>query len=362
MKSSSKSIVILYPGLKDKPIGGLKVIYDYANRLASDNFNVNIIYASFFEHIYPKTFDKLRCILKHLYLKQIRRRKKCSWYHLDKRIKETFVWEYSSNNIPDADIYISTAVSTVDYMMRYAQKDKSKFYFIQDYENFIYNNDSYILNTYKLGCTKIVISNWLKDIVEKITEKKVYIVPNGFDHNLYKLIIPIEDKNKFQISMLYHKREAKDIQTGINALKIVKRHIPELIVNMFGVYDRPKELPEWIRYYKNPTHEKHLEINNTSAIYLGSSKKEGWGLTIGEAMMCGQAVVCTDNLGYKEMAVDGINALISPIGNAELLAENTIRLIKNDELRHLIAKKGLEMIKDFDIEKSYESFNNIISE
>lgn len=47
--------------------------------------------------------------------------------------------------------------------------------------------------------------------------------------------------------------------------------------------------------YKNPTPEQHLKINNESAIYLGCSKLEGWGLTVGEAMMCGQAVVCTDN-------------------------------------------------------------------
>ena len=42
-----KQIVILYPAVRDVPNGGLKVVYDYANRLSEDNVKVNIVYASY---------------------------------------------------------------------------------------------------------------------------------------------------------------------------------------------------------------------------------------------------------------------------------------------------------------------------
>ncbi|MDD6723064.1 MAG: glycosyltransferase, partial [Bacteroidales bacterium] len=68
---------------------------------------------------------------------------------------------------------------------------------------------------------------------------------------------------------------------------------------------RPSGLPEWIDYHQRPDDELHLRINNEAAIYIGTSRTEGWGLTVGEAMMCGQAVCCTDNAGFREMATDG---------------------------------------------------------
>jgi len=130
---------------------------------------------------------------------------------------------------------------------------------------------------------------------------------------------------------------------------------------MFGAYERPKDLPEWVTYYQKPTLEKHLEVNNQAAIYIGTSKKEGWGLTVGEAMMCGQAVACTDIDGFREMASNEVNALISPVGNADALARNIIRLVDDDQLRYRLAKKGMETIKAFDFEKSYVMFRDFIT-
>lgn len=43
-----KHLVILYPAVRNVPNGGLKVVYDYANRLAYDGYHVSIVYASYF--------------------------------------------------------------------------------------------------------------------------------------------------------------------------------------------------------------------------------------------------------------------------------------------------------------------------
>ena len=44
-------ILFLYPLCKNIPNGGLKVIYDYANRLVQDGFKVGIAYAAYFDSI-----------------------------------------------------------------------------------------------------------------------------------------------------------------------------------------------------------------------------------------------------------------------------------------------------------------------
>ena len=160
--------------------------------------------------------------------------------------------------------------------------------------------------------------------------------------------------------MLYHISPNKDTEVGLRAVHMAKEKIPELTVFLFGAYKKPSKLPEWIKFYQNPSEDIHVDINNRCAIYVGCSRSEGWGLTVGEAMMCGQAVACTDNDGYKEMGVDGRDLLITPVGNAEALSNSIIKLIYNDELRWQIARNGTQSIRKFNIEESYKKFKQAI--
>ena len=83
-------------------------------------------------------------------------------------------------------------------------------------------------------------------------------------------------------------------------------------------------------------------------------------MPIGEAMICGAAVACTDNKGYLEMAKDGETALVSPIKDSKALAENIIRLINDDELRHRIAANGNRFIQRFTWDESYAKLKSIL--
>ena len=86
-------------------------------------------------------------------------------------------------------------------------------------------------------------------------------------------------------------------------------------------------------------------------------------MTVGEAMLCGEAVACTNNLGYQEMAKHEKTALLSPVKNPQLLAENIIRLIEDDELRIKLAYNGLKYIKDnFSWDKSHALLVNLINQ
>lgn len=112
--------------------------------------------------------------------------------------------------------------------------------------------------------------------------------------------------------------------------------------------------------YSAPDRQTHNRIYNEAAIFIGTSWSEGWGLTVGEAMMCGAAVACTDNPGYSEMARNSETALVSPIKNSQALAENIIRLLEDDELRCRIAEAGYRNIQQFTWEASYPKFRSLI--
>ena len=162
--------------------------------------------------------------------------------------------------------------------------------------------------------------------------------------------------------MLYHKNKLKGCSYGIEALTIVKQRYPQLKALFFGVPERPANLPEWIEYYRTPDCETHNRIYNESAIYLAPSLQEGWGLTVGEALICGAAVVCTEAKGFKEMVTDGETALICPVSNSRALADSIIRLIDNPSLRISMARKGNAAISQFTWDASYDKLKHLLEQ
>lgn len=357
----SNTLCFLVPGRLNKPVGGHKVIYQYANAL-SDYGCAVMIANCIFEPV-PSSF--LIKILRALYaiLRFVWRRffhlNTCKrWFPLKGSIKEIQVWTFEKKHMPVSDYYIATDATTSPFLREYRVPASKKIYFIQGYENWRMT-DKQLRDTYHIDCVKIVVSNWLGRILKE--EGVDYsLVPNGFNKNDFYIDTPIEKRNKYVVSMLYHQASMKNSTMGFKALEIVKQHYPQLQVIVFGVYKTPENLPEWITYYRNPSKELHNWINNESSIYIGTSSSEGFGLTIGEAMMCGQAVACTDTDGYLEMAVDNETALVSPVNDTFQLANNIVRLISDDELRIRIAKKGNVFIQSFSLENSIQLFKSAI--
>ncbi len=351
-----KIISFIFPHPVNGPTGGYKVVYEYANRLVGDGHNVNIIYSgSLFwkkKSLYYKLTNCVRYV-QHI-LKGYSGRK---WFALDKRVKEHLTFSLNYRHVPKSDIYICTSPYTAMYVKDYPT-DK-KYYFIQGYENWGGVTDNILRATYHYPLKKIVVSDWLAKIMQE--EGCDYtVIKNGFDFEYFKQSIGIEERERYSVAMMYSNNALKGCEYGLKALGIVKEQYPNAKIKMFGLCEKPAGLPDEYEYSQVPDKNTLNRIYNESAIFLGTSNSEGWGLTIGEAMICGVAVVCTDNAGYREMAKDGDTALISPVKNAEALAGNIIKLFENDALRQQIAKSGNEFIKQFSWDKSYQQLKETL--
>ena len=131
-------------------------------------------------------------------------------------------------------------------------------------------------------------------------------------------------------------------------------------MNLFGVYAKPINLPDWYVYFQMPDKDTLNRIYNEAAIYVGASHTEGWGLTVGEAMQCGCAVACTNNGGYVVLAHHEETALVSPVKDVDALAKNIIRLLEDQELRFRLAENGNRNVKQYTWERSYKRLRNIL--
>lgn len=348
-----KKIYFVLPGFSRRPIGGYKIILKYANLLASENYEVRIVYLE--GNRYPKYSWKW-LVLKYW------TKKGPDWINLNNSIKTYTIKDLKKTkiNTKSEDIAIASSVETVSSTEKIFSNAK-KFYFIQGLEDWNVDKE-YLYETYNKDFTNITISRWLKEVVDKHTigNKKTEYIRNPIDTTAYRVLNPIEKRNPFKIGMLYHKAPYKGSKQTLNVIINLKKSYPELELIMFGTADVPKNLPKWITYYKNATQAKTIEIYNDISIFVSGTIKEGFGLTGLEAMACGAALVSTDYLGVKDYASNHENSLLSPVKDYTTLSKNIEKLINDNELRHKIALNGVKTSKDYSWEEAYKKFKEII--
>lgn len=354
-----KKICFLLHGTAPRPVGGVKVIYQYANMFVKFGYDVTILFCES-RNIKNPLLIRIKCLFKFC-VKKIIKYDKCDWFSLDDRVKIKYLLSISDENLNKFDFVIATMLSTSYHLYQIKNKyhlASKCFYFVQDFEAWGVS-EQYIYESYKLPLKKIAISQWLENIIRKV-DNNVICIPNGFDFNYFTLSTPIENRNRFEISMLYHIDIRKRCSDAFSALELIKKKYPQLHVNIFGAYPKPSNLPNWYTYVQKPTKEIHNSIYNSSSIFINASAQEGWGLTVGEAMICGCAVVCSNNDGHRIMAKHNETALLFEVGNVEQIVKLVESLIEDDLYRIRIARNGNQFIQQFSWDNSVKKFIDVL--
>lgn len=354
----NKKINFVMPANYDHASGGYKIVYQYANWLDDQGFDVSICYG------YAPNDSKLYAALKRIVDMRIfkfsKRKTNLTWFKLNPKIKSYYNCVFSKD-IPDSDVVFATAATTAYFVNGLPEEKGEKFYFIQGYEAEGFGNKKgFVENTYNLGMTNIVISNELKSKVLDSGSAEPKYLPNFYNHNEFYLENPIEDRQNI-ICLLNHAQETKRTKFGLEILREVKKTIPNLEVQLFGAYEPFEKLEDWIHFTKNAnTEQLRKDIYGASKIYLMPSVLEGWALTAMEAMASGAAVVSSHIGGIVDYANDSNSILIEPDNKAEFV-NAIMNLLQNDEQRIAVATKGSEDVKQYVIDKSGERLLKIIN-
>ncbi len=352
-------IVFILPTYPKFPMGGFKIVFEYANRLSARGYDITIAFFGRSKGIgkYSWIPSGLRKIIYSFLIWYYPR-----WFFLNKNIHKVCsfgkIWD---KTIPDADVVCATAVDTAEPVSKLSQSKGRKLYFIQDFESWEGRTADAVKETYCLGMKNIVIAKWLEKIVQDSGSDCV-LIPNGIDFDVFNIDIPIASRKGHTVSMLYHEQVHKGSVYGIAALKKLKERYPDLQATLFGVPKRPDDLPAWMQYIQSATQPQLRQVYNQSKIYLCPSIKEGFGLTGAEAMACGCAYVASDYGGVHEYATDGRNVLLSPPKDVEGLVEHISYLFDHDDERIKLAQRGYEDIQALDWNRSVDKFEAVLKD
>jgi len=343
------------PFFARRAVGGIRVVYEYANGLADRGHDVRVVHAAHLSKFrlndQPLPVSWAKDLMKRLVypIEQPRPR----WQCVRKSVRLLYVPDLWAKHIPDADAVFATAWQTVDYVNEYPDRKGARFYLVQCFGPWLGPTDQ-IEATYRKQLLKVTVSRWLYDRVRGATgsDRDIINIPIAIDHGTFRLIAPLKTRPQ-RVAMMWGVTSYKTPQVGLEAISIARQKHPTLEVVIFGPQARrPEELPSWVQYRGALSNAELVGTYNQCLVFVCSSVAEGFALPPAEAMACGCAVASTDCGGIREYAEHQENALLSPVRDAKALAASIVRLLDDSELRERIALAGLQRIKDFTWKRS----------
>lgn len=335
-------VTFVLPGSGHLPVGGFKVVYEYANRLTVRGHTVTVVHAAQFDRD-ASAISRLKTGVRFMQ-RSLDGSYRPGWFPLRPEVALRWRATPAAAGLPDADAVVATAWQTAEWVAHYPPCKGKTFYLIQHYETWS-GPENRVNATFRAGLHNLAIARWLQEVVRAQGADADY-QPNGLDLAAFGVDTPLATRAP-RAMMLHHDADWKGSADGVEALRQVKAQLPELQATLFGTPAAPTDLPAWIRYERKPAPELLRRLYNESAVFLATSWTEGWGLPGCEGLLCGCALAATEVGGHLEFAHHGETALLSPPRDPAALARNVTELLRNPALRLRLASQGGAYVRRF---------------
>jgi trehalose synthase len=146
----------------------------------------------------------------------------------------------------------------------------------------------------------------------------------------------------------------KDPEGVIKAFRLARKEVDCTLVMLGNVATDDPEGMEVYESLRNCREERIIILSHQdtalvnalqrkAAVVLQKSIREGFGLTVAEAMWKGTPVIGGNVGGIRYQIEDGVNGFL--VSSVEETAERIVKLVKNKKLRHSMGKKAKETVK-----------------
>jgi glycosyltransferase involved in cell wall biosynthesis len=227
---------------------------------------------------------------------------------------------------------------------------------------------------YRYADSVVAVSKGLADeLISKfsVSKEKIVVIHNPLDINniIDKSMQPINydwfssaNKNIISVGRL---TEQKNFSLLLTAFKKVKSQVPNAFLIILGEGQLRESLWQKVTeleisdsvampgFLDNP-----FSVMSRSNIFVLSSKYEGFGNVLVEALACGSYVVSTDcPSGSSEIIKNESYGKLVPINSEEDMVKEIVFALNNRTNKNF----SIERAKDFDVSKIFYSYKNLIT-
>ena len=238
--------------------------------------------------------------------------------------------------------------------------------YFSKYRQYLWHKESLFKKYVPLLGAYIVLTNYDKNKIlsEKSVHTQVIYNPLSFTSELKS-----ECKNKQILFVGRLVEEQKGLDLLIEAFKQISYYEPEWRLCIVGDGEDREKLINLIKANKL---EENIELHQftndvksfyrNSSIFISTSRWEGFGLVITEAMECGLPVVAFRNSGPQEIInKNNVNGILVENGNVNELVKSVLNLIRDEKVLIEMSKESIKRAKDFSIEETAQEWINLFN-
>ncbi len=335
--------------------GGIRVVFEHANRLAARGHNVEIWTLNPFNDELP---FPITVPVKYV---------PCDF---DNSRQKLIGFNPNSIQTLEPDIYVACSFP-VAYGCNIFPKARS-FWFMQHDETISFLDSAspteLAADTFEqalqLPLTILCNSSWVESEVHKKYQVQATVIPMGIDRTQFLPSRPSIDNGQHPTVLAIYNGQIwkglKDLYYALALLSTIKPDLKLLLISALPIEDMISD--EHVDVLLSPSQDALKHIYASADVFVSSSWAEGFGLPGLEALACGIPLVTTDSGGIREYAVSNETAVIVPPRDPRALAEGIAKALDDKDLRKRLIENGLVKASEFGWDKTIDKLEGIFSQ
>lgn len=343
--------------------GAEKLLVDIVNLLTSTNkYEISILTKNESNSFF---YNEIKNKINYNYLISQKTEKKCRKYGKIGRFISSVI---KIKNFKKFSSEIDVIIDFLDGdFYKYIRRENKKEKIIWLHSNYMKLMKEKKIEKKLLYYNKILLitKEMYKKVEKSYTGYKMYNIYNMVDYEKITNLLKEEFKKdeEYFLTVCRLDEKDKDVSSLIKAFSKYKGNEKLYII---GDGESRKQLEELARVFKIENRVKFLGIQKnpykymkSAKLFIFSSKAEGFGLVVAEALYCGTKVVASDcDYGPREILLNGEIGELFEVGNVDELL-NKIELANTKEYSRMKIENSL---KRFNKQEFLINFEKILEE
>lgn len=203
------------------------------------------------------------------------------------------------------------------------------------------------------------------------TTREIHVIPNFIAPNMEPSAISSEVRRKYAsdgekiLCHISNFRKVKRVEDVVRIFTAVNKELKSKLIlagdgpERYSVEKLARDLGICDRVIFLGKVRDTAHVLEIADLFLLPSETESFGLAALEAMAVSVPVISSNTGGIPEVNIHGVTGYLSNVGDVEDMANNALKILKDDEILNLFKVNALKRAHDFDLKKILPMYEKI---